>query len=317
MAAEDGSVSTGSGDESIGALTSLLSSQPPTSLQKYEASQELLGRESHLENLPPELRVKLLLSMPDLETLHSAILASPVLHAQYQNNHDLILRSCLHDQLDGFLPDAIGTLMSRISEIPSPRTNDKINDFLAKYKTWLSDPTACLSLVSLDISAVHWLVRFHVFIAIPLSKAISRWAMANMSKDTSFHSPAIDAAASGEFSLSRPEQCRVLQAIYRTQTYHHLFGANNAKRPGLFRYDAIQEIYFGLFKPWETETIASVDMYIRDFYQHIFDEITEDLDPENPRYFLENGARHLAGSFDLESEGDGKHNPCSTSLSEP
>lgn len=312
MTAHDGDASANSNDASIGGANAILPEQLSISLCKHLIRQESVNHDSRsrLENLPPELRVAVLCCMPDLETVHSFIQASPVLYSQYRNDRDLILRNTLHRQLDSLLPDAIGTLISRPSVLKSPRSNAKIYDVLRKYKSWLSAPSTSPSILTLDMSAVHWLAQFHMHIAIPLSQEFSRWAMLNLSKEASFNSPAINAAVDNGFSLSQPEQCRVMRAIYRTQIYHHLFGNNEARRGNMLRYDVIQEIYFRLFNPWETETIASFDLYSRDFYRKIFDEIAEDIHPDNPRYFNEDdGWRIIVEGWDFEYQDNGNlHN---------
>lgn len=61
---------------------------------------------SRLENLPSELRSKILSDMPDLPTLRSLVHASPIMHAQYRHDRNTILRACLGRELDGFLVDA-------------------------------------------------------------------------------------------------------------------------------------------------------------------------------------------------------------------
>lgn len=299
MTSGDGNATLNSHDENIGDPSATLHEQPSISLGR-SIKQKPLGRGLRLEKLPSELRFAVLCSMPDLETLRSAIRASPVLYAQYRNNRDLVAKSCFHNQLSGLLPDAIGALMSRPSVIQSPRTNERSNDFLATYKSWLSAPSTSPNPSSLDTDAIRWLVHFHLHIVVPLSQEFSRWAMLNLSKEASFNSPAIDAAAKTGFSLSQSEQCRVMRAIYRTQIYHHLFGRNEGRRNDMLRYNVIQEIFFALFNPWETEIIASFDMYSREFYKKVFDEIAEDIHPDNPKNFHESGARISVEGWDFE-----------------
>lgn len=58
---------------------------------------------SRLEMLPPEMRIQILMSMPDLETLHSFISASPTMHTQYLYSRHNILSACLGRELEASL----------------------------------------------------------------------------------------------------------------------------------------------------------------------------------------------------------------------
>jgi hypothetical protein len=54
---------------------------------------------SRLENLPAELRLQILFSMPDFDTLHRLVHASPVMYAQYRAYRTSILTALLDREL--------------------------------------------------------------------------------------------------------------------------------------------------------------------------------------------------------------------------
>jgi hypothetical protein len=268
---------------------------------------------SRLENLPAELRSHVLASSPDLPTLRSLVRASPVLHAQYRHDRNNILRACLGRELDGLAVDACATLMSRVRDLGSPRTDEKITVFLATYRGWLSGSTPRPDVSSLDPGNVRWLVAYHLSVARPLASQYSKWALANLTKAASSSpgeeedagSPAVHRGHDAR--LSRSEEIRICRALYRYETYHHLFGRNQGKRRGAFRHHEINELFFCLFDAWEAEAIGCVELFVRQRYEDIFDRVAGDLHHSNPRFMLENGVINSEGSFDLEGERNGKH----------
>ncbi|KAK9773305.1 hypothetical protein SCAR479_10034 [Seiridium cardinale] len=285
---------------------------------------------SLLENLPAELRTLLLSSMPDLPTLRSIVHASPVLHAQYRYDRNSILRACLDRELDGFFTDAYATVKSRVGEIGSPRTDEAITGFLDTYHAWLSGATAIPDMKSIKTSRISWLAAYHISVARPLARMYSKWALTNLRKAVS--SPAgqdgvgaltatvkqgeekeeqeskeleTDASEGNhDTKLSRCEEIRIYRALYRYDTYYHLFGQNHGRRHGSFRHHEIHELFFSLFDPWEAEAIGCIDIFVRHKYEDIFNQIKKDLDPKNDRFRQENGVYNPEGSYDLELEYD-------------
>lgn len=140
---------------------------------------------SRLETLPAELRRQLLISMPNLPTLLSLVRASSMLHAQYLHDRDTILRTCLDRELHGPFVDAVGTLISRVHMLGSPRTNERIEGFLEQYRGWLVGSTPHPHINSLDAGSVRWPAAYHLSVAIPLARRYSRWALAKFSETTS------------------------------------------------------------------------------------------------------------------------------------
>ena len=251
-----------------------------------------------LESLPAELRDQIMSNAPDLPTLHSLILASPVMHAQYLSNRNNLLRACVNRELDGFFVDAYACVMSRVCEIGSPRTDEKVTAFLDSYRGWLSGllPDAP------SASKVRWLAAFHRCVVRPLALQYSTWALGNLRNGTL----SSGAKAVASIGLTRSEEIRIFRALYRYHTYQHLFGRNKGKRRGWFRHHQVLELFFCLFDPWEAEAIGCIELFLRQIYENIFNDIKADLRYENPRFWTETGTFNGGKWFDLDAEHDSK-----------
>ncbi|KAI0436491.1 hypothetical protein F4803DRAFT_566822 [Xylaria telfairii] len=292
----------------------------PTS-SKHQLQNTECAPSLHLENLPAELRVLILSKAPDLPTLRALVRASPVLHAQYRNDRNNILRACLSREMDGVLIDAYATTMSRVCEL-GPRTDQTITNYLSGYQTWLSSSCPFPDIKSIDPGRLRWIAAYHISIARPLARLYSKWAQANLKKavvlSTGQHRAAVgdinDSAeketenatylSDHDVKLSRSEEIRVFRALYRYETYHHLFGQNQRQRRGAFRDSEINSLFFCLFDPWEVEAIGCIYTFIRFRYEDIFNQVKPDLHPTNERFRQGNGVFNPAGSHDLDWEHD-------------
>ncbi|KAI0205950.1 hypothetical protein F4808DRAFT_455447 [Astrocystis sublimbata] len=267
---------------------------------------------SRLEDLPAELRLLILSSMPDLLTLCALVHASPVMHAQYRYSRDTILRACMSRELAGFLVDAYATANSRVRIIGDKRPDEKIVEYLSTYETWLSRSTAILDMKTWSPSCIRWVAAFHLSVAQPLARRYSEWALANLRgavSSTEMNEAAqreaeTDPAIQGKLAveLSRSEEIRVFRALYRYQTFQHLFGRNRGQRQGGFCDHEIFDLFFCLFEPWEGEAVGCIYLFVRSNYDDIFDQVKLDLHPYNPKFRQENGVFNPTGSYDLEGE---------------
>jgi hypothetical protein len=281
---------------------------------------------SSLESLPAELRDKVLLHIPDLPTLRSLTHASPVMHAQYRSNRDRLLRACLERELDGFFVDAYACVMSRVDVLGRVRTDEKITAFCESYRGWLKSSGRRPDVHSTSAGYVRWLAAFHVRVARPLARRYSTWALANLTKATSSSADqdtdrtstgstatatpirtatATAAAGDRDMSLSRSEEIRIFRALYRYETFCHLFGRNRGSRRGGFRHHMVNEVFFCLFDPWEAEAVGCIDLFLRQKYEDIFAEVKEHLHPDNPKFMQPNGVLNPEGSIDLDIEYEG------------
>ncbi|KAK7958586.1 hypothetical protein PG988_013434 [Apiospora saccharicola] len=228
-----------------------------------------------------------------LASLRSLVRASPVLHAQYLYDRAGILCSCMERELDGFVLDAYALLTSRVRYIGSPRTDEKIKDFLEGYGDWISGSKPYLSVSEMHPSSLRWIAAYHLSVARPLAQRYARWANANLtltdlefslaatslprgvkrSPQGSWDDEQMEAGAS-DVTLSRSEEIRIFRALYRYDTFYHLFGQNRGIRMSteFLRYN-INEMFCGLFDPWEVEAIGTIDLFVREKYHKIFTEI--------------------------------------------
>ncbi|TGJ81522.1 hypothetical protein E0Z10_g7240 [Xylaria hypoxylon] len=255
---------------------------------------------STLENLPAELNIQILSSMPDLETLRSITHASPTMHAQYIYARHKILSTCLDRELDGFYVDAYANLKSRPIDLGWGRSNEVITGFLDSYHGWLADSKSYTCAKSLPPSRVRWMAAYHLSVARPLVRRYGSWALKNLEK---VGLPSVAqtniARSSHDIELSRSEEIRIFRALYRHETFHHLFGQNMGSRGGDFEGKDIDEIFFGLFHPWEIEAIGCFDIFLRQQWGDIFDKVKDDIDPGviNVRYckdiFTRGGRYHM------------------------
>ncbi|KAH6844566.1 hypothetical protein B0I37DRAFT_165044 [Chaetomium sp. MPI-CAGE-AT-0009] len=265
---------------------------------------------SLLESLPAELRDQILLSVPDLTTLHSLVRASPVMHAQYRSNRKSILRVCVARELDGFIADAYGCVKSRVGEMMPLRTVEKITAHLEAYRGWLANPTPLANLDGIRSHQARWLSRFHLGVAKPMARRYSAWALQNLARATSPPLQDQGVAETGpttteqDIVLSRSEEIRIYRALYRFHTYCQLFGVNQCDRNLNMEFHEVNALFFGLFEPWEVDAVICVDGFLRQRYGEIFDQIQDDLHAANPEYDLGNDNVH-AGSLYVRTQRQG------------
>ncbi|KAK3298957.1 uncharacterized protein B0H64DRAFT_386718 [Chaetomium fimeti] len=249
--------------------------------------------------------------MPDLPTLRSLVRASPTMHAQYRSNRNALLRACLARELDGCFVDAYACLKSRAREMRPVRTNEKITDFLAGYRAWLSGPGPPSDMNSLDPSSCRWLAAFHVSVIRPLGRRFAAWALANMARarvtpaggrEAGEAEAEAEAVPDPQPTLSRSEEIRVFRTLYRYEIFCHLFGRNKCGRDDSFTDDEINEMFLCLFDPWEAEAIGCIDLFMRDKYKDIFEEVKWDLSDENPRYRQPDSDVNPLHSFDIDGQ---------------
>lgn len=135
-----------------------------------------------LEDLPAELRRRLLSSMPDLQTLASLIHSSPIYHAQYRLERKPILSQAILTELgEDVFVDVYAAFKSRRSQIgPRKGPNTNVTDFLVSYRQWRSTASSKTlpGLCSLDdLQSIAW---FYTAVVSPLTSQFVAWALANL-----------------------------------------------------------------------------------------------------------------------------------------
>ncbi|KAI1126494.1 hypothetical protein F5Y10DRAFT_293754 [Nemania abortiva] len=233
---------------------------------------------SRLENLPPELRIQILSSMPDLETLRSMVRASPAMHAVYSNNDHRILATCLERDLEGFYVDAYANSKSRGGELKITYKRKTITSFLNSYNGWLKAPSSVPAAKSLSPSRVRWMAAYHMSVARPLARQYGSWALKNLRQVVG---PKVDTADDFQGdTLSQNEEIRIFQALYRFETYHHIFRPYG---PVYANSQYINENFFGLFDPWEAEAIGCVSTFVAQYWEDLFNRVQDDMEPDGFR----------------------------------
>ncbi|KAK2607005.1 hypothetical protein N8I77_005718 [Diaporthe amygdali] len=269
-----------------------------------------LSGEAHptFETLPPELRSQILLNVRDLRTLKSLVRASPTYHEHYRLDRDSFLQNCLGSELDGFYVDALATFHSRVRQLGQQRSDEIIKAFLNSYRCWISGPGTIANVPLINSSDIQWLCAFHLTVALPLADSFCQWALFNLKRAavSSAEGP-VHEEPQLAMELSTPtksERTRVLRALYRCETYAHLFGRNDGNRIGMFRHSEITEIFFNIFEPWEAEEVGCIDYFIRSKYTDIFNEVKADLHPDSPRFDDDRGPGCCPdpdGSYELDT----------------
>ncbi|KAI0142922.1 hypothetical protein GGR57DRAFT_484827 [Xylariaceae sp. FL1272] len=211
---------------------------------------------SKLENLPSEMRLQILLQMPDLQTLRSLVHASPRMHKDYTGTYDRpkILAACLQREINDYFSDAYAVLMSQSCEIGQRVDAHIVEKFLCqKYKSWNDMPVSHFDepyalpdgVHSLRLEQQLWLYTFHLHLVRPLTFRYCHWALDNIKKavnatdteqteykdgstTTSQDHPPFTPGAKRhspcDILLSRSEQIRIHRAFYRTQVFNQLWG---------------------------------------------------------------------------------------------
>ena len=255
---------------------------------------------SLLENLPAELRDQILLSMPDLPTLHSIVRASPVMHAQYRSNRDNLLRACLEREFDGFLVHAHAFQMSRADRLGEAPAREVAAGFVEAYREWLpSGSSPCADLGSVTPSDCRWMAAFHLTVVRPLTRLYGTWALENLKlaaalavaeeqgPETAAESTATIAATvvhedTSANDLSRSEEIRIMRALYQCETYRHLIGYPRTVHGNLLAEYHASDIFFSLFDPWEVEAIGCIDLFFRQAFNALFGKLQVKLNAAFP-----------------------------------
>ncbi|KAI0853035.1 hypothetical protein F5Y00DRAFT_271577 [Daldinia vernicosa] len=241
-----------------------------------------------LEKLPPEIR-RQILSILDLHNLSSLVHASAVFHEQYLEDRRYLLCSSLETTLGTVTPDACAAFQSGSPHFSYTR-EDVIN-LLGSFRVNRQPLHQRLR----EHEAVE-MAAFHLSIISPLLQHYVGWALGNLAIETGNMTRSI--------SLSRVEETRLLRSFYRFQLCCNLFG-KGGQRPCTkqtlgFRPVEILQLFFCLFEPWEVEEISCINTFAQDKYDHIFREISWDVNERNPKF---DGQRPPTpeGAFDFDN----------------
>ncbi|ROW13982.1 hypothetical protein VPNG_04093 [Cytospora leucostoma] len=263
---------------------------------------------SGLESLPAEVRIHVLCNMSNLQTLGALLHASPIYYAQYRYNRKVILAQVIHSDLgDELFTDVYAAFRSRASKIgPRKGPNVNVTDFLSLYRAWRSPggerPTP--DMCSLD--DLRWMACFHTSIVRPLVSRFVARALARKpgpSSVSSSDSASFLQSDIGDRELSGTESTRLLRALYRLETFCHLFGGSQYQSSA-FMGQVFSPVFFSDFDPWEVEEICCVHDLVKDRYEKIVAEVRWEFDEKNPK-FADDLSFEPQGSFAIERDYDG------------
>ncbi|KAF6804407.1 hypothetical protein CSOJ01_10198 [Colletotrichum sojae] len=197
-----------------------------------------------------------------------------------------------------------------------------IISFAESYGKCLSGPVPRSRLGSTEPSAIRWLSACHLSVARPMLRMYSKWELENLEKlaasvaGSGLTTRVPKAGSKHGADLSRSEEVRILRALYRYDTFCHLFGTNTSELwLSLFYEYEVNEMFLGLFEPWEVEAIVCIDAFLWQRYDQIFDEIQDDLHENNPKFYDEDSGSNLSDSRDLSrtDTGNGGMRDCTIS----
>jgi hypothetical protein len=232
-----------------------------------------------LESLPAEMRIRILLQLPDIPSLNALIRASPSYCASYLEAGRLKVLSNIalaaFQKFDYRLrPDALAAIRSaRYLELHSG-DREGVPDFLQQYghaRDEMACPTdlewsSCGSAAeALDLYYLHEKIKM---IADDYCQVIA--SESSQAKQTS--------------SLSDLEQLRLYRAIYRYQIYCDFFGGKEPMRRSTTR---IERSFLPTFPPWEIDEIASIWRYVDRRWVTLLRQISQ-IVPKGPRLWARN-----------------------------
>lgn len=244
-----------------------------------------------LEALPLELLAHILRSIPDLETLQSAILScSTVYHAYLFDRHQILLEFILQQHGDHVnLAEAIAAIRSEglcaaepsnrekiIAILDCRRRSDEIQKLASAHTLLPHLPVnieEILQLLQLRKEANFFLQDYAANIQCPRWMDPVKWSSDIL-----------------PIMLSITERKRLLRAYYRLQTYHNIFGApeyqsgdksmklrQNRWQDEGFSVEEVWRLFFSSMPLWEVEELASTWAYLFKRYVPIIQEISDDL----------------------------------------
>jgi hypothetical protein len=164
-----------------------------------------------LETLPVEMRLEILLSLPDLESLKTAVHASTVLYQQYALDRRRILGHFLEAELGSVFVDAYAVQTSTSLCLPDDELLEHsiFENFLGGYVDWRSRPDAVLQQCIVDDLA--GMASFYLSVVQPFLQYFPAVFLGNLGSSLEVG------------RLNKTERVRFLRALYRFQLTGNLF----------------------------------------------------------------------------------------------
>lgn len=233
-----------------------------------------------LEQLPPELRIRIMLQLNNLASLRSLIFASPSYAATYLQVRQKVLSQVALRQVDDRIyADALAAVRSaRLYENP-PQGNE-LHLVCAERTTAFLDEYRHARLVGVHSDSLgEWLSCRSITEAIDLIRLLE--AVQHVVAEYSLHVCSKMPQNKRPFHLSEMESLRIHRAMYRFQIYCNFFGRNPHMAPihaGNNRRRAQHPIrrFLPSFPPWEVLEIACVWHYLRGRSLSLIREVSDE-----------------------------------------
>jgi hypothetical protein len=250
-----------------------------------------------LESLPTEIKILLLLNLPDPASLRAFVRASALYHELYRCQRRLFLSTALFNCLTyNGLHIALTVLEASVilQEVDNQDGDDQEDLVFRKQRLryqFFEQPSSIYMsrywLDNIDFDTLISTLHYHWRIAAVASKYIEETLSTNpvTGELQSFHSHKI---------ISRCESHRVYRALYYFELYCLLFGSHDpGSSPGLFdggspeygqrvtlnyvenQFSLLR--FFPLIASWEIEEIACIRHYVLNKYNEILQSCASEL----------------------------------------
>ncbi|KAL3473970.1 hypothetical protein BJX99DRAFT_248556 [Aspergillus californicus] len=238
---------------------------------------------SALKSLPAELRMQIVLCLPDLQSLRALSLSSRPYHQVYCLVRPEALLNVLHNQYDGLVDITESIAAARSKKLHGSRKRDRDDIIALLDARRRSDEIRCRRKQSRDTA--HTLpykpTSFNEVLA--LLKLPDRTALCPFWMDENKWKNEVL-----PLEFSRTEKMRYFRAFYRLETHCNLFGAgeHHVYRPwprSYYQWDKhfsredAWRLFFGPYPPWEIEEFGRLwqHLYERNFER--FHEVAQDM----------------------------------------
>lgn len=256
--------------------------------------------DSRLESLPPEVRRHLLsiLHLPQLKVL---VRASPTFHQQYLFDRNYVLCRSLEETLGSVTVDAYAVHLLATQDGDTKQT---IAEFLEPYSE--NTLRRCLPFIDrLTQDEAISMVAYYFHSIKPISEYYAALILDNLTHELR-NGPRGHQKAPG--LDSETERMRLMRAVYRFQLLCQLADPDQRARAiKIPSQEAAAQDLLNVLQPWEVEELVSIYQFVEDVYNKIFDDVTWDLHPDNPRYDDQRRPPTPDGAFEL-------HNPSTCAI---
>lgn len=254
-------------------------------VQKYDSS---------LESLPAEVR-RHILSVMDLPQMKALIRASPTYHQQYRLDRRYLLKAALQVALGSVYLDAYITQKAMASQ---EATHESLSGLVDVWEERLPHSSS-FQLGTIAEDEVVNMVSFYLKTAAIVAKYYLNQALKNL--DERVGEVTLDShRLPSQPDPSNIEWQRCLRAAYRFQLL--CCAVKSARLIRDINDDTLERLAERLFytpEPWEGEELLSFYEFAEAVYEEIFDNIAEEVHPDNARFDDQDRPPTPEGAFEL------------------